>query len=150
MVILGFTHLKDAILSGAKQCTIRKMRKRAWKTTDLLNLYWHVRRPDCEHLFDVPLKQVTVLFFKDFTEAIAKQDGFTSLQEMQFWFITTHAKYMMEGDPTLNDARNWVQRIENTPFEWIQWDFTERLQAKPAKVQGVITDYIGNEKEEID
>jgi hypothetical protein len=125
MVGISFSVKKEEILSGVKQCTIRKPRQRPWKTTDILNLYWKARRPEHEHLFDVPVQKVTRILFKDFTEELAKVDGFDSLLEMQLWFIAVHGKYMAESRAEKN-GWSWVQHIENAPFDWIQWDYNKR------------------------
>ncbi len=42
--------LKEQILSGEKKQTIRKLRKTPFKKGDRLDLYFHLRKPECESL----------------------------------------------------------------------------------------------------
>ena len=50
MALLGFTIMKDKILSGEKRQTIRKMRQYPVKISEILHLYWKLRTKVCEKL----------------------------------------------------------------------------------------------------
>lgn len=89
MVSVGFTKLKEKILSGEKTQTIRRWSEhwaRLWPGVKL-HLYWKLRTKDCELLLIRHLKHtIGPITFSEFTEAMAIADGFNSLEEMQTAF----------------------------------------------------------------
>lgn len=86
MVAVGFTKLKEKILSGEKTQTIRRWSEhyaRLWPGAKL-HLYWKLRTKECELLFVTHLKHsIGPLKFSEFTEELAVADGFNNLAEMQ-------------------------------------------------------------------
>jgi len=105
MPLIGFTVMKEEILSGEKRQTIRKARKIPIKVGDTLYLYWHLRRKDCELLKVV---KCTETFRKPWAMIedsydVALRDGFESPAEMRKWFMKKH-----NPDPTdLFDVIRW-------------------------------------------
>ena len=89
MVTVGFTMLKEKILSGEKTQTIRRWSEkyaRLWPGVKL-HLYWKLRTKECELLLIRHLKfSMGPITFSEFTEAMAVADGFNSLEEMQTAF----------------------------------------------------------------
>ena len=120
MVLIGFSVLREKILTGKKRQTIRKPRKRAYKSTDILNLYWKIRTKNTQHLFDAPLTKVTRIWFRDFSEELALNDGFKSLKEMQTWFQKTH--------------RDYIDSHEYKGFDVIEWDYDQRTSMLPQEL----------------
>jgi hypothetical protein len=120
MVLVGFTHCKQQILTGKKCQTIRKPRKRAFKIGDILNLYWKIRTKNTQHLFDAPLTKLTRIKFMDFSTELALKDGFKNLQEMRAWFLKTHGDYM--------------DSAEYRGFDVIEWDYDQHTNMLPQEL----------------
>jgi len=92
MPLIGFTVLKDKILSGEKRQTIRRARKRAIKVGDTLYLYWKLRTKECQLLTVATCMEALRLKYADFCcdEEIAKRDGFENSEELRKWFTKKH------------------------------------------------------------
>ena len=92
MPSIGFTVLKDKILSGEKRQTIRRHRKRPVEVGDTLYLYWHLRRKDCELLKVVKCVETFTKPWGMLRESddVAKRDGFESKSAMRKWFGKIH------------------------------------------------------------
>jgi hypothetical protein len=88
MPSLGFNVFKQEVKNGHKRQTIRKHRKRPIKVGNLLYLYWHLRRVDCELLRKDVCTETFTKPWKDLKddENVARRDGFKSTAEMQAWF----------------------------------------------------------------
>jgi len=104
--LIGFTVMKDKILSGEKWQTIRPARKRPVKVGDPLYLYWHLRQKDCELLKTVKCRETFRLPWVMIADSITFSfpDGFENPGEMREWF------YKKYGDiePTkLFDVIRW-------------------------------------------
>jgi hypothetical protein len=92
MPLIGFSVFHDEVKDGTKRQTIRKHRKFPVKAGDILFLYWHLRRKDCQLLrvekcvetFAMPFRTLKV------SEDIAKRDGFESSVEMCNWLRKNH------------------------------------------------------------
>lgn len=98
MPLIGFTVLKEKILSGEKRQTIRKARKHPIKVGDTLYLYWHLRQKDCELLKVACCRETFRIPYGAFCniDSIAKRDGFKDSEELRAWFQKKHK-------PTLDD-----------------------------------------------
>ncbi len=92
MPLLGFTVFKEEVKDGRKRQTIRVHRKHPIKAGDLLYLYWHLRRKDCEHLRDALCTETFSRTWAEIKndEDIAKRDGFKNAADMQRWFNEKH------------------------------------------------------------
>lgn len=105
MPLIGFTVMKEEILSGEKRQTIRKPWKRQIKVGDKLYLYWHLRQKDCELLKVtkcVFTARVRWSLIRDH-KGIARLDGFKDSAEMREWF---EKKYKPKPDD-LFDIIRW-------------------------------------------
>lgn len=89
MPLLGFTTMRDQILSGEKRQTIRLPRKHPIKVGDKLYLYWKLRTKHCEFLSTVYCTSCFIKKWGDMKNdlALARLDGFKSLQEFRDWFV---------------------------------------------------------------
>ena len=114
MVAIGFTVYKNEILSEKKEQTIRHWAKKweilacKWLSTNSkikLQLYWHLRQKDCVLLKEVNLREIyPISLTREFTEDLAKRDGFKSREQGLEWF---KKKY-----------KDW----HSVPFYVIRWD----------------------------
>ncbi len=89
---ISFSVFREKLLNGEKRQTIRKHRKRPIKIGDVLYLYWHMRRKDCELLKTVNCVET---FTKPwgllaYNEELTKRDGFKDKWEMHDWFMQKH------------------------------------------------------------
>lgn len=100
MVAIGFSVFKEKIISEEKRQTIRLDSKK-WqnvyiryinKEIVMLQLYWHLRRPDCELLKEKKLISMNSLFLKYLTEDQALTDGFITLEDALGWFYEKYPK----------------------------------------------------------
>ena len=104
MPALGFTTLKEAILTGKKVITVRKRAKDGrWASlqiNDPLYLYWKLRTKACEKLFPDARPCIFKggpITIEQFTESLATCDGFANLAQMRQWFSKTHKNHMTNG-----------------------------------------------------
>lgn len=67
----------------------------------LLQLYWHLRRPDCELLKETLLLSMKLVKLKDLTEEQAIKDGFSNLGMALLWFKLTYSE-------TWYNAKFWI------------------------------------------
>lgn len=106
MPSIGFTVFKEKILNGEKKQTIRKVGKRVYKKGDLLYLYWHLRRKDCELLKTVMCTVAVKVPYSELSRdhEVARADGFRDAWELKLWFNKTHK-------PKPNDMF-WIIRWE--------------------------------------
>lgn len=87
MVLLGFTVLKEKLLSGTKTQTIRIPRERPFKIGDNLQVCWKLRTKQCEKLFDAVVTKIETKAVGDIDEHDAILDGFDSLFDFRVaWF----------------------------------------------------------------
>lgn len=92
MPSIGFTVMKDKILSGEKRQTIRAVSKRKINPGDTLYLYWHLRQKDCELLKVTKCRYVLRQTYRNFAfdNEIARADGFKDAFELRLWFKKKH------------------------------------------------------------
>lgn len=114
MPALSFNVFKDKILDGRKSSTIRKPRKRPFKTFENLYLYWKQRSRECEKLGEaVCLKVERILIIStlgceydlvltkgwkgrwhvthdDDIKIIARRDGFDSVEAFFEFFRSNY------------------------------------------------------------
>lgn len=95
MVLISFSVAKEAVWSGSKGMTIRKLRKYPVKLGDKLQLYWKSRTKECEKLkdeyclFEVKITWGEIVSLKD-RNLLAQLDNFKDWYEMVEWFYSTH------------------------------------------------------------
>ena len=76
MPILGFTVLKEKLVSHEKCQTIRLPRKHPFKEGDHLFIYWHMRQKDCEKLGEGIITEIVRKNSASMTQTDALRDGF--------------------------------------------------------------------------
>jgi len=88
MALIGFAVFKEKILDGTKLQTIRVPRKRLIKVGEILYLYWHLRRPDCEKLKVALCSEVLIKKWGEMKDnfELARLDGFDTLDDFRRWF----------------------------------------------------------------
>ncbi len=99
MVVISFSKLKHYILDGSKTQTIRKYSEH-WaklKPGDSLHLYWNLRTKESEALGVGIVRYVYgPITFDEFSEEIARDDGFNNLNEMILCFLDMYGKKAAE------------------------------------------------------
>jgi len=94
--VIGFTVLKDKILSGKKRQTIRLVRKRRPpRVGETLRLYWRLRTKECELLKETVCSESFVKRWGDTRDdlELARLDGFNGLDDFREWF-TDHLNHL--------------------------------------------------------
>ena len=78
MALLGFSVLKDKLLSHEKCQTIRVPRKIPFKLGEKVYIYWHLRQKDCTKLGEGIITSIVRKKFISLTDTDAELDGFTT------------------------------------------------------------------------
>lgn len=98
MPAVSFHTMKDQILDGRKKQTIRPKSDEwlKWKEGDWLSGWWYQRSPDeekRERLFESEFSEAPYVITPDeWTEKLARKDGFDDLEGMRSWFKDTHGE----------------------------------------------------------
>lgn len=102
MPAISFSTMKNKIISGEKKQTIRPKKSDywlKWSEGDRLVGYWKQRTCHCEKLFESQFREDPfVVNTKDWTEELAKQDGFESLPKMMGWFRRQYGDDFLGND----------------------------------------------------
>ncbi len=113
MPSLGFTVLKDKLLSHEKCQTIRVPRKIPFKVGDKVYLYWHLRQRDCTKLGEGIITSVVRKKMTEFTQTDALKDGFENGQlGSALWYLASTLRAMHK------------ETNEFSEFDVITWRWT--------------------------
>lgn len=82
MPALSFSTFYDKLISGEKQQTIRRPRKRPLKVGDKLYIYWKQRTPNREFLGIAEVTNIRRVLLGEVTEREAVLDGFSSVKDL--------------------------------------------------------------------
>lgn len=107
MPAISFSTMKDKILNGEKQQTVRPLKTDywlRWREGDRLVGYWKQRTEECEKLFEGEFDEDPfVISSGDFTQELAKRDGFTddenfrAVDYMENWFVNKYTDDFING-----------------------------------------------------
>lgn len=107
LTAISFSVYKDNLLDGSKRMTVRRFsRHRIAELVDGngLQIYWRQRDPkESEKLFDALLRSITVFRFPDLDcdelHDLAREDGFSTGEEMLSWFIDRYGEETVYREP---------------------------------------------------
>ena len=98
MPAISFSVHKDKLLSGKKNQTIRRPRKRPLNVGDILHVFWKMRTKQCEKLGVTKIVKIERKRLADLSQEDVRKDGFLDKKGLIAWFLKKHGSYSKIGE----------------------------------------------------